>query len=150
MSVRSKEKMLIVRERKCVRRRTGMNADWLHSSVIDAVQRNRVRPEVRDPQRAVVATDDSAHRPVANGVRSTYLVGRSRYLRDAVGAEVRNEDLAAVRLHRKMNGHLAHIKQRKHLVGQERGILLRRPRARRCCKTDGHHLMTGGAGDKGL
>ncbi len=75
MSVCSKQKMLILRERKRVGRRTGMNADRLHSPVIDAVQRNRVRTEVRDPQRAIVTADDAAHRPVANGVSPTHLVG---------------------------------------------------------------------------
>src|SRR3981189_1673747 len=49
MSVSSKQKMLIVRERKCARSRHRVTADRLHSSVIDAVQRNRVRAEVGDP-----------------------------------------------------------------------------------------------------
>lgn len=149
MCICRQQKMLILRKRKHTRPRARTHTAR-QLAIVDAVKPYRVSTLIRDPEHAVIAAHNPLSWPVANRISPPHFVSPRSNLREAVRIKVRNEDLSAVRLHRKMNRRLPNIKQRQHTVGRKRWILFGRPRSRRRRKTNRHHLMSRRAGHKGL
>ena len=147
--VGGQEEMLVGGEGQSFRGGAGVDSGY-ELAIVDAVDADEVCAEVRYPEGAVVAADDALHGLAADGVSAEDFVGPGGDFRDAVGAEVGDEDLAAVGLEGEMNGREAYVEQGEDVIGGECGVLLGGPGAGSGGEIDGHDLMAGGTGDEGL
>ena len=134
-------------------RASGAEPVWTvadEATVVDAVDADEVGAEVGDPEGGVVAGDDAMNGLVADHVGSKDLIVPGVDLGDGVGAEVGDEDLAAIGLEGEVDGGSADVEHGQQVVGGSGGVLPRRPGARSGGKGDDHDLMAAGAGDEGL
>jgi len=119
-------------------------------SVVNAVDADKVRAEVGDPEGRVVAADDTVGGFRADEVGAADLVGPGVDLRDGVRAEVGDEDFSSVGLHGEVDRGLADVEHGEHMVGGGGGILTGGPGSGVDSEADDHDLMAAGAGDEGL
>ena len=149
VGVGGQEKVLVGGEGQGFRGGAGVYGGY-QLAVVDAVDADEVCAEVRYPEGAVVAADDALYGLAADGVGAEDFVGPGGDLGDAVGAEVGDEDLAAVGLEGEMDRGEAHVEECEKAVGGKGWVLLCGPGVGGGGEVDGHDLMTGRAGDEGF